>query len=99
MIRESVFRKVTKDAQGNIESLECAGKHYLPEMDNHIDKPIRPPVGKEFNLRFPKELRAETLKDGWEGPFSKYEMAAFCFEELEKKFPERINEIQQRIQI
>jgi len=99
MIREQVFCKVTKDAKGNIESLESLGKHYLPEMDNHVDKTIRPPTGRPFSLRFPTELREETLKDGWVGPFSKYEMAAFYFEEIKKRFPNRINEVRPRIQI
>lgn len=50
-------------------------------------------------LRFPKELRPDTLKDNWEGPFSKYEMAEFCFDELKKKFPDRISEVQSRIEM
>jgi hypothetical protein len=97
MIREPVFRKLTRDAQGQIESWQSVGKHYLPGMKNHVEKQIRPPAGNPFTLRFPKELRSDTLNDGWEGPFSKYEMAAFCFEELKKTFPDRINEVQPRI--
>lgn len=97
MIREPVFRKVKRDVHGHLESLESVGKYYLPGMDNHVEKNINPPAGKPFSLRFPKELRPDTLADGWEGPFSKYEMAAFCYDELKKKFPGRINEVQPRI--
>ncbi len=99
MIREPVFRKVKRDTQGHLESFESVGKHYLPGMDNHVEKEINPPAGKPFSLRFPKELRPDTLENGWEGPFSKYEMAAFCFEELRKKFPDRIGEVQPRIKM
>lgn len=99
MIREPVFRKVERDPQKCLKSLECIGKHYFRGMDTHIDKTIKPPTGRKFSLRFPKELRTDTLKDGWEGPFSKYEMAEFCLEELKKKFPNRIGAVRQRIQI
>ncbi|ODA34954.1 hypothetical protein [Planctopirus hydrillae] len=97
MIREPVFRRVKRNEEGHLVSLESVGKHYLPEMDNYVEREINPPAGKSFNLRFPKELRPDTLADGWEGPFSKYEMAAFCYEELKKKFPGRIGEVQPRI--
>lgn len=97
MIREPVFRKVTRNADGQPESIESHGKHYLPEMKAHIENQISPPTGKPFALRFPKELRPDTLKDGWDGPFSKYEMAAFCYEELTEHFPERVSEILPRI--
>jgi hypothetical protein len=99
MIRETVFRKVKRDAQNHLESWESVGKHYLQGMDNHVEKVINPPAGKPFSLKFPKELRPDTLANGWEGPFSKYEMAAFCFEELKKKFPGRIGEVQPRIKM
>lgn len=99
MIQEPVFRRVIRDEQGQLVSLESHGKHYLPKMNNHVDRKIRPPDGKPFSLRFPKELRPDTLKDGWEGPFSKYEMAAFCYDELKKNFPERIGEVHPRIKM
>lgn len=94
MIREPVFRKVTSD------SIECHGKHYLPGTEALFEeKEIKPPAGKPFKLKFPKELRSDTLKEGWEGPFSKYEMAAFFFEELQQRFPNRIAEVQPRIEM
>lgn len=99
MIGEPVFRKVTRDAQGQLESLETVGKHYLSAKANRVEKQIRPPDGNPFTLQFPKELRSDTLTNGWEGPFSKYEMALFCFEELKRKFPDRISEVQPRIEM
>ncbi len=98
MIREPVFRKVKKDGQGNLESLRSVGKHYLPEWDHHIDKLVTLPAGEPFLLRFPKELREENLKNGWKGPFSKYEMAAYCFAELNRNFPGQMDEVRPRIQ-
>jgi hypothetical protein len=99
MIREPVFRRVVRDSEDNLESMDRCGIHYLPDMENHVEKQINPPTGKSFRLRFPMELRSETLKDGWEGPFSKYEMAAFCFQELKRKFPKRILEVKPRIRM
>jgi len=99
MIREPVFRKVTRDSQGHLDSFKSSGKHYLPDMERHVERQIRPPAGNPFKLRFPKELRLDTLKEGWEGPFSKYEMAAFCFEELKKSFPDRMDEVKSRIEM
>lgn len=99
LIREPVFRKVNKNAQGIIISLKCCGKYYLPGAENKVEKSINPPAGKPFSLHFPKELRTDTLKDGWEGPFSKYEMAAFLIEEIKRNYPSRISAVQQRIEI
>lgn len=99
LIKEPVFRKLTRDEKGCVVNAECCGKHYLPNMMNYVDKRIRPPAGNSFKLRFQKETRPDTLRDGWEGPFSKIEMAEFFYQELKKQFPSKIDLIRPRIKI
>jgi hypothetical protein len=99
MIREPVFRMVTWDKEGKLTSLKTCGKHYMTKSKDFVEKMVNPPAGNSFKLRFPKELRNDTLKDGWEGPFSKFEMAEFCYKELKKQFPDRVAEIRPRINL
>jgi hypothetical protein len=99
MIREPVFRKEKRDTQGRLESVKCCGKHYLPEKKYFAEMKISPPAGNPFTLRFPKEVRPETLTDGWEGPFSKFEMAYFFYRELEKNDIDKVKEIRPRIKM
>jgi hypothetical protein len=99
MIREPVFMREKRDAQGRLESVKCCGKYYLPDMKVFVEKEISLPDGNPFTLRFPKEVRPETLTDGWQGPFSKFEMAEFFYRELVKRHADRVKEIQPRIKI
>lgn len=99
MIREPVFRKEISDDRGNLESIKCCGRHYLPDTENYVEKVVTPPTGKPFSLRFPKELQTDNLKDRWEGPFSKYEMAVFFFGLMKNHFPVETSKVKLRIEM
>lgn len=98
IINEPAFRKVTKEGD-KIKFIECCGKHYLHSVRKSHKAKIVPPAGRSFEIEFPLEIRPDTLTDEWEGPFSKYEMAVFFYKEIEKNFPERVNEVRPRIKV
>jgi hypothetical protein len=93
MIQEHVYRQSTRDAEGGLDSIICRGAYYALKDSPRIEKKVKLPAGITPLLRFPTLPHS----NGWEGPFTKFEMASFFYQEMKRSYPDLVSLIQGRI--
>lgn len=78
IIQEPSYRLHEFDAAGNLDKVTCRGEHYRVNPKSYESRNVILPAGKSRSLRFPKMPPSK----GWDGPFTKFEMAEFFYQQL-----------------
>ena len=95
MIQEHVYRQVTRDTEERLETFASRGVHYAMEDAPRVERRVILPAGRSPLLAFPTLPHS----NGWDGPFTKYEMASFLHAELKRSFPKLLSTIRVHIEM